>query len=198
MRFGKRRAAILLCSALAVAVSTAAVARPVDKAAHRQHAAKAAVKKTVKHHRRHAYRTRYKVRSHKLARSTPPIMAGFSSEALSSNALVTEARKYLGTNPTGWKKLWCGTFMDMILRRTGNKGGSALAKDYAHYGPRVDGPQVGAIAVLTRKGGGHVGVVSGVDANGNPILVSGNHNKKVAESVYPKSRVIAYVMPSKN
>jgi uncharacterized protein (TIGR02594 family) len=62
----------------------------------------------------------------------------------------------------------------------------------------VDGPTVGAIAVLKRKGGGHVGVVSGVDANGNPILVSGNHNKKVAETVYPKSRVIAYVMPNKD
>ncbi len=129
-----------------------------------------------------------------MARSTP-VTAGFSSEALSSNALVSEARKYLGTNPTGWKKLWCGAFMDMVLRNTGHKGGSALAKDYAHYGPRVNGPQVGAIAVLSRKGGGHVGVVSGVDANGNPIVVSGNHGRKVAESVYPKSRVIAYVNP---
>ena len=40
-----------------------------------------------------------------------------------------------------------------------------------------------------------VGVVSGVDANGNPIIVSGNHNRTVAESVYPRSRIAAYVMP---
>jgi len=189
---------ILLCSAVAVAFSTAAVARPVHKAAHRHHVAKAAVTKTVagaKHHRRHASRARHKARRHAVAASTPPAAEGFSAAGLSANALVTEARKYLGTNPTGWNKLWCGAFMDMILRRTGHKGGSAVAKDYAHYGPRVSGPKVGAIAVLTRKGGGHVGVVSGVDANGNPIIVSGNHNKKVAESVYPKSRVIAYVMP---
>ena len=43
--------------------------------------------------------------------------------------------------------------------------------------------------------GGHVGVVSGIDANGNPIVVSGNHGRRVAESVYPRGRVYAYVMP---
>ena len=112
-----------------------------------------------------------------------------------SNSLVSEARKYLGTNPTGRASLWCGAFMDLVLKRTGHKGGGNLAKAYAKYGTRVSGPQVGAIAVISRRGGGHVGVVSGVDPNGNPIVVSGNHNRTVAESVYPRSRIIAYVMP---
>jgi hypothetical protein len=48
---------------------------------------------------------------------------------------------------------------------------------------------------MGRRGGGHVGVVSGIDANGNPIIVSGNHNHTVAESVYPRSRISAYVLP---
>src|SRR5690606_33145308 len=57
-------------------------------------------------------------------------------------------------------------------------------------------PEVGAIAVLTRgKRGGHVGVVSGVDANGNPVIISGNHNGRVGVAVYPRSRVVAYVTP---
>jgi uncharacterized protein (TIGR02594 family) len=112
-----------------------------------------------------------------------------------SNALVTEARKYIGTNPTGRGSLWCGAFMDLVLKRTGHRGGGNLAKAYASYGTRVSGPQVGAIAVLRRRGGGHVGVVSGVDPNGNPIIVSGNHNRTVAESVYPADRVTAYVLP---
>jgi len=43
--------------------------------------------------------------------------------------------------------------------------------------------------------GGHVGVVSGIDPSGNVIVVSGNHNNTVAESVYPRGRIIAYVMP---
>ncbi len=114
---------------------------------------------------------------------------------LTSNTLVTEARKYIGTNPTGRASLWCGAFMDMVLKRTGHAGGGNLASAYARYGTRVAGPQVGAIAVMGRKGGGHVGVVSGLDPNGNPIIISGNHNHTTAESVYPRSRVYAYVMP---
>lgn len=53
-------------------------------------------------------------------------------------------------------------------------------------------PQVGAIAVMSRRGGGHVGVVSGFDGRGNPIIVSGNHGKRVGEGVYPAGRVLAY------
>ena len=63
------------------------------------------------------------------------------------------------------------------------------------YGTRVSGPQVGAIAVMGRRGGGHVGVVSGVDPNSNPIVVSGNHYHTVAEFVYPAGRISAYVLP---
>jgi len=112
-----------------------------------------------------------------------------------SNSLVSEARKYIGTNPTGRGSLWCGAFMDLVLKRTGHAGGGNLASAYARYGTRVSGPQVGAIAVMGRRGGGHVGVVSGVDPNGNPIIVSGNHNHTVAESVYPAGRISAYVLP---
>jgi len=82
-----------------------------------------------------------------------------------------------------------------VLKKTGHAGGGNLARAYASYGTRVAGPQVGAIAVMARGGGGHVGVVSGVDANGNPIIISGNHNHTVAEAVYPRGRIIAYVMP---
>lgn len=111
-------------------------------------------------------------------------------------AVVAEARRYLGTNPTKYSRLWCAHFMNMVLERTGRRGtGSGFAKSFASYGTRVSGPQVGAIAVMYRKGGGHVGVVSGVDAKGNPIIISGNHNKRVAEAVYPRGRVYAYVMP---
>lgn len=113
----------------------------------------------------------------------------------SNDALVSEARKYIGTNPTGRGSLWCGAFMDLVLKRTGHAGGGNLAIGYEHYGTRIAGPQVGAIAVMGRHGGGHVGVVSGIDANGNPIIVSGNHNNTVAESVYPRGRIAAYVVP---
>jgi uncharacterized protein (TIGR02594 family) len=124
------------------------------------------------------------------AAATP--MAGFGS-----SSLVAQARSYLGTNPTGMGALWCARFMNMVLEKSGRRGtGSNMAKSFASYGRRVSGPQVGAIAVMSRgRGGGHVGIVSGVDRSGNPIIISGNHNRKVGESVYPRGRIYAYVMP---
>jgi uncharacterized protein (TIGR02594 family) len=112
--------------------------------------------------------------------------------------LVKEARRYIGTNPTDRKRLWCATFMNFILAKAGYAGThSDAAKSFAYYGRRVSEPRIGAIAVLSRgRRGGHVGVVSGVDAHGNPVIISGNHNRRVGEAVYPRSRVIAYVMPT--
>jgi uncharacterized protein (TIGR02594 family) len=121
--------------------------------------------------------------------------ASAAAPVFGASDIVADARRYIGTNPTGRRSLWCGAFMDMVLKQTGHKGGGNLARAYAKYGRRVWGPQVGAIAVMGRRGGGHVGVVSGVDASGNPIIISGNHNRTVAESVYPRGRIIAYVMP---
>ena len=127
-----------------------------------------------------------------------PAAAGSFAAAgsLGSDPLITEARRYIGTNPTGRGSLWCGAFMDMVLRHTGHPGGGNLATAYAHYGRRVSGPQVGAIAVMGRKGGGHVGIVTGFDPHGNPIIISGNHNHEVAEAVYPRGRIFAYVLPN--
>ena len=113
-------------------------------------------------------------------------------------ALVTEARKYIGTNPTARDRLWCATFMNFVLAKVGYSGtGSDAAKSFASYGQRISEPKVGAIAVLTRgRRGGHVGIVTGLDAGGNPIIISGNHGHRVGEAAYSRNRVIAYVMPT--
>jgi uncharacterized protein (TIGR02594 family) len=116
---------------------------------------------------------------------------------LASSNVVAEARRYIGGNPTGRGRLWCARFMNMVLQHAGLHGtGSDMARSFASYGQRLSGPQIGAIAVMGRRGGGHVGVVSGIDASGNPIVVSGNHGHRVAESIYPRSRIYAYVMPA--
>jgi uncharacterized protein (TIGR02594 family) len=114
-----------------------------------------------------------------------------------TSSLVAEARRYLGGNPTGWAHDWCGKFMNLVLERTGHHGsGSNLALSFARYGRRVSGPQVGALAVMARRGGGHVGVVSGVLSNGDVKVISGNHGHKVAESIYRRGRILAFVMPT--
>jgi uncharacterized protein (TIGR02594 family) len=114
-----------------------------------------------------------------------------------SSGIVAQARSYLGSNPTGRSSLWCARFLNMVLERSGHRGtGSDMASSFASYGSRVSGPQVGAIAVMSRgKRGGHVGIVSGIDESGNPIIISGNYNGRVAEAKYSRGRIYAYVMP---
>jgi uncharacterized protein (TIGR02594 family) len=113
---------------------------------------------------------------------------------------VTEARKYIGTNPTAMQRRWCARFLNLVLSKTGYRGtGSDAARSFASYGRRINEPRIGAIAVLSRgkdQNLGHVGIVTGVDANGNPVIISGNHGRRVGESTYPRGRVIAYVMPA--
>ena len=139
-------------------------------------------------------------RAHYALASVPqasPKASASSPGRIGASALVVEARRYLGTNPTKMARLWCARFINLVLGRVGYAGtGSDAAKSFAHYGRRISRPQYGAIAVLTRKGGGHVGIVTGVDRRGNPILIAGNNGRrKVGISVYNKRRVIAYVMP---
>lgn len=117
--------------------------------------------------------------------------ANVVSSSLFGSDLVTEARRYIGTNPTDRRTLWCGAFVDLVLRRTGHKGGGLNAPAYANYGTRLSGPRIGAIAVMS----GHVGIVSGIDASGNPIIVSGNHRSTVDEVVFPRRMIVAYVQP---
>ncbi len=128
---------------------------------------------------------------------TPPGGAMPSFGANSSN-VVAEARRYLGGNPTGRGSLWCARFMNMVLERSGYRGtGSDMANSFAHYGQRVSGPQVGAIAVMERgRGGGHVGIITGIDASGNPIMISGNNGNRVREAPISRGRIYAYVMPT--
>jgi uncharacterized protein (TIGR02594 family) len=95
-------------------------------------------------------------------------------------------------------QLWCADFMNFVLHKAGGKGTqSRAARSFLQFGKKLDGPRVGAIAIMYRKGpnNGHVGVVRGTDGQGNPIVVSGNHGPTVKESVYPKAKVMAYVMP---
>lgn len=123
--------------------------------------------------------------------------AAANNNKATTSKIVTEAKRWIGANPTGRDRLWCARFMNFVLQRVGYRGtGSDMASSFASYGHWVWGPRVGAIAVMTRgNNGGHVGVVSGIDRNGNPIIVSGNHNRRVGVGVYPRERIYAYVVP---
>lgn len=209
--FAYRRAlrisALAVCSAAVLASVSPASARPQHGASrHSHHVGK--YTHSTRHHVR--YRARYARRSARVEEQAPSFgdSANFNNANASLNqpsggfggsGIVDAARSFIGRgNPTARGRLWCAAFMNLVLKRTGHQGtGSDMARSFSSYGQRISGPQVGAIAVMSRgRRGGHVGVVSGVDAKGNPIIVSGNHGNRVAESVYSRGRVYAYVMPT--
>jgi uncharacterized protein (TIGR02594 family) len=193
-----RISALAMCSVLIFAIATPASAKPKHRGHHahshsyKHHAA------SHRHHGRRHMRISRRQATLQSADSAAESFSNNNSSSFGSSNVVAEARRYIGGNPTGRGRLWCARFMNMVLQRSGHTGtGSDMARSFSSYGQRISGPQVGAIAVMSRgRRGGHVGVVSGIDPKGNPIIVSGNHGNRVAESVYSRGRIYAYVMPS--
>ena len=206
---------------IALAIFFAAVAAFVSPASARPHHRHSAERHAYVHHARH-HHYRHHARSSRFERGAAQLQAsGFANTQASYNpnanvggmanngmaagagfgggsGLVSEARRYLGGNPTGRGSLWCARFMNMVLQHTGHQGtGSDMASSFARYGTRVSGPQVGAIAVMSRGGrGGHVGIITGIDAQGNPIMISGNNGNRVREAPVSRGKIYAYVMPN--
>ncbi len=120
----------------------------------------------------------------------PSFFNGFGG----GSAVVDRARQYIGATASqvGVRStLWCSAFVRKI---TGASGVDDRAVSWEGK-PRVS-PQVGAIVTMGRRGGGHVGVVSGFAANGDPIVISGNNRGRVREAVYPRQRIRAWVSAS--
>lgn len=205
---------------VALAIFFAAVAAFVSPASARPHHRHSAERHAYVHHARY-HHYRHQARGSRFERSAGQLQAsGFADTQASYNpnansggtanngmaasggfgggsGLVSEARRYVGGNPTGRGSLWCARFMNMVLQHTGHQGtGSDMASSFARYGTRVSGPQVGAIAVMGRRGGGHVGIITGIDAQGNPIMISGNNGNRVREAPISRGRIYAYVMPN--
>ena len=101
-----------------------------------------------------------------------------------ASRFVGQTARQIGLPPT----LWCADFVNMLTK----SGSDRTAKSYLHRGKPAQAGCTNCVVVLSRKGGGHVGIVKGYDRSGNPILISGNHGNRVAVSAYPKSRVIGY------
>ena len=206
---------------VALAIFFAAVAVFVSPASARPHHRHSAERHAYVHHARH-HHYRHHASGSRFERSAEQLRAGGFADTQASydpnantggmanngmaasggfgggSGLVSEARRYIGGNPTGRGSLWCARFMNMVLQHTGHQGtGSDMASSFARYGTRVSGPQVGAIAVMSRgRRGGHVGIITGVDAQGNPIMISGNNGNRVREAPISRGRIYAYVMPN--
>lgn len=110
--------------------------------------------------------------------------------------LVSIAQHHLGTNPTGWRRLWCGKYLALVLRKAGYKPprNEASSLAYLKIGHQVPARHArpGDIVVTRRRGGGHVGIfVKWV--RGRMQLISGNAGRrpgKVRYGTYSLGRVV--------
>jgi uncharacterized protein (TIGR02594 family) len=213
--------ALALCSASIAVIATPASARPHHGAGRHARGYQAGHHARHYAHRHHAHRHyRHVARASRWERGVAQMQAGglantnatlidhnstltppggmMAPSSFGSSNVVAEARRYLGGNPTGRGSLWCARFMNMVLQHSGYRGtGSDMANSFASYGQRISGPRVGAIAVMGRgRHGGHVGIITGIDASGNPIMISGNNGNRVREAPISRGRIYAYVMPT--
>lgn len=140
---------------------------------------------------------------------------------------VIEAGRYLGvaevagprSNPTilGWAQRlgakalgikytdddtpWCGLFVAAVIATTlPNEALPAIvvrASSWDKFGRALGAPALGAIARFQRPGGGHVGFVVGISADGRLLRIrGGNQSNRVSDAWIETARVVAYRWPS--
>jgi len=139
------------------------------------------------HHRHHA-------RVAAAPQQEQSFFGGFQSGFSAGSGVVDRARQFIGESArqVGVRStLWCSAFLRKV---TGAQDVDDTALSWERH--QHIAPQVGAVVTMGRRGGGHVGVVSGFTAKGDPIVISGNHGGRVREAVYSRSRIRAWVSAS--
>lgn len=92
---------------------------------------------------------------------------------------------------------WCGILPAICFKRTGYDIPTYYmrAKAWVEWGVRIHNPVLGCVVVFDRAGGGHVGLVVGIDNKGNPWVLGGNQKDTVSIALFDRQRVIAYRLP---
>jgi uncharacterized protein (TIGR02594 family) len=89
---------------------------------------------------------------------------------------------------------WCGLFAAWCVTSAGFVPPKIAirASEWGKFGtslPLVGTPPLGAIAVFSRTGGGHVGFVVGVHANGDLDILGGNQGDEVNVRRFARDRL---------
>ncbi len=94
---------------------------------------------------------------------------------------------------------WCAAFVGACLDNAGIAGtGSLLARSYLSWGSPAQGPEPGAIAVLSRGADptfGHVGFLVGM-TDDRVVLLGGNQSDAVTVEAFSRSRLLALRQPA--
>ncbi|CAN7506897.1 TIGR02594 family protein [Pararhizobium sp. LjRoot238] len=91
---------------------------------------------------------------------------------------------------------WCASMVGFVLESVGIASTrSGMARSYEKWGVKLAKPAVGCIVTFKRNGGGHVGFVTGRDAQGNLMVLGGNQADAVNIKPFAVSRVTGYWWP---
>lgn len=93
---------------------------------------------------------------------------------------------------------WCGAFISWVMKEANidhNIKVTERAKEWKRFGVDSVKPVLGAIAIKSRIGGGHVCIVVGKLKNGNLLCVGGNQNNEVNITQYSPSVFEDYRLP---
>jgi uncharacterized protein (TIGR02594 family) len=109
--------------------------------------------------------------------------------------------KWLVTVKAWWRDdltPWCGTACGGIFDEVGLYIPPAAfrAKAWLNWGVKLDAPAYGCVVVFNRKGGGHVGLVVGIDKFGRLMVWGGNQKDMISVAPFDRERVAGYRWPS--
>lgn len=110
-----------------------------------------------------------------------------------------KASKYWGTDDSGAKNAWCGSFAAWVFQKHGyNPVNKAFrAREWKNFGTTISKPLYGALGIKSRTGGGHVSFVLGQNKAGDKLfMLGGNQDDKVQVSQYPLSVWETFVVPA--
>ena len=93
---------------------------------------------------------------------------------------------------------WCGSILAEWILDCGIQppANAFRAKAWATWGGALTVPVLGCIVVFERQGGGHVGLVAGIDSAGRLMVLGGNQGNAVSIAPFDRSRVLAYRWPA--
>jgi uncharacterized protein (TIGR02594 family) len=125
------------------------------------------------------------------------IKGGMHNKRVIEYMQVTKWGKWVHDDETPW----CAGFIGWCMVQAGYEDliprYSLGAKSWLHFGISAHKPVLGAIAVKSRKGGGHVGFVVGISRGGKYLyILGGNQGDKVSVRKYPAHVWIDFRIPA--
>lgn len=121
-------------------------------------------------------------------------------EGVQDNPRIVEYHKATDLGESDDETPWCSSFVNWVFMQCGMKRTKdAMARSWLNWGFPMDKPDYGCIVVFWRDNPegykGHVGFYTGVDSNGDLLVLGGNQDNQVKIKAYSKNQVLGYRWP---